>query len=154
MKTLCITISALALPKGKWACKKMFTCTGEYSNLEKPVKMRNFALSTPCKPSSSSRGWRGTARWHNIYWNFSLGRWKEAVCHGNSSGGWQHVFGAGWAHQAAVARRRHPGVLREGGGVPAQRLGRLVGDTSCSTAGFCATAPVPLAEQPVEIIAG
>lgn len=37
----------LALPKGKWACKRMFTCTGQYSNLAKKTKKtRNFCPRT------------------------------------------------------------------------------------------------------------
>lgn len=123
----------------------MFTCTGKYTNLEKKtVETRNFTIATHYKPSTSSRRWRGTARLHNIYWNFSLGGWKEAVCHGNSSGGWQPVSGAGGADERSVAWRRDPGVLCQGSRVPAQRLGRLVGDTSCPTAGTAAETPVPL----------
>lgn len=144
----------LTLPKEKWACKRMFTCTGKYSHLEKTVKMRNFAPATHYNPSTSSRRWRGTARLHNIYWNFSLGRWKEAVRHGNNSGGWQHVSRTGWAHQTAVAWRRDPGVLRQGSRVPAQRLGCIVGDTSCWTAGCCCCSKTaPPAQQPATVIA-
>lgn len=122
----------LALTRGKWACERKLTGTGEYSYLEKPVKMRNFAPATHCKPSTSSGRWRGTVSLHNIYWNFSLGRWKEAVRHGNNAGGWRHVFWIGWTHQTTVEGRRDAGLLRKGSGVPAQWLGSLVGDTSRS----------------------
>ena len=129
----------LALTKGKWACKRMVTCTGEYSYPEKSLQMRNFAPATCCKSSTSSSRWRGTVPLHNIYLHFSLGRWKEIVCHCNNAGGWWPVFWTGWTHQTTVERRRDAGLLRQGSGVPAQRLGSLVGGTSCGcwTAGCC-----------------
>lgn len=120
----------LTLTKGMWACKGMFTCTGKYRFLEKLVKTRNFAPATHCKPSTSSRRWRSTVCLQNTYWNFSLGRWKEAVYHGNNSGGWRHVFWVGWTHQTTVEWWWDPGLLRKGSGVPAQWLGSLVGDNS------------------------
>lgn len=154
----------LALTRGKGACKRKLTCTGEYSYLEKSVKMRNFAPATHCKPSTSSGRWRGAVSLHNIYWNFSLGRRKEAVRHGNNSGGWRHVFWIGWSHQTAVEGRRDAGLLRKGSGVPAQWLGSLVGDTSrrCWPAGYCPNGQrrkagdknsSSRAEQPMTIIA-
>lgn len=154
----------LALTKGKWACNRMHTCTGEYSSLEKSVKMRYFAPATHCKPSMSSRRCRGTVCLHNIYWNLSLGRWNETVCDGNNSGGWWHVFWIGWTHQTTVERWWGPGLFRKSSGVPAQWLGSLVGDTSCRgwTAGCycngqrrkaCDNNPSSGAEQPMKMIA-
>lgn len=122
----------LALTKGKWACKRMFTCTGEHSYLEKSVKMRNFAPANSLQAKHIFKEVEGAqCASTNIHWNFSLGRWKEAVWHGNNPGGWRPAFRIGRTHQTTVERWWDPGLLREGSGVPAQRLGSLVGDTSC-----------------------
>lgn len=99
----------------------------QYISMENIVKIRNFsAIVIHCKPSTSS-SW-GTVCLHYIYWNFSLGRWKETLCHGNKSGGWWHDFWTGGTHQTTVEWWWNPGMFCKSIRVRAQWLGSLVSE--------------------------